>query len=200
MSTITANTTTDRRKAIRTATVAAALVGAVSSAAYISGVVFMHDLSSKEGATHPLVLTEGILAALSFVALALALPSLAEVSRLPRWALYVAAAGCVFVATIAWTEGLFMAHVHGLFTEAQSEAFPDTMSGYRVVFELPKMVFCGVGLMALAIVGWLRRTIARPACVVLVLAAIVSGLLAAYPPGAFLAAVGLAWAARTAKD
>jgi len=61
------------------------------------------------------------------------------------------------------------------------------------------MVLCGIGLLTLAIVGWRRRIVARPACVLLVLAAIVSALLGAYPPGALLAALALAWTARTAK-
>jgi glucan phosphoethanolaminetransferase (alkaline phosphatase superfamily) len=197
MSTITTSAI-DRPAAIRTAVVAAALVGAIGSAAFISSVIFMPDISNKDAATHPLVQTAEILIGLSFVVLALALPSLAEISKLPRWALYVAAGGCAFVATNAWTYGLFMAHVSRQFTDAQAEAFQNADSGYLTAYVLPKMILCGVGLPALAIVGWRRRAIARPACVLLVLAAIVSGLLAAYPPGAFLAAVAIAWMARTA--
>jgi glucan phosphoethanolaminetransferase (alkaline phosphatase superfamily) len=201
MSTISTHTTTvDRLTATRTAIVAAALVAAISMAAYISMVIFMPDISNKDAATHPLVQTSEILAGLSFVVLAVALPSLAEFSKLPRWALYVAAAGCACVATNAWTYGLFMGHVVGLFTDAQAEAFQNSSSGYLTAFLLPKMILCGVGFLALAIVGWRRRAMARPACVLLVLAAIVSGLLGAYPPGAFLAALAIAWTARTAKS
>jgi hypothetical protein len=200
MSTISTKHTVDRLTATRTAIVAAALVGAIGSAAYISSVIFMPDISNKDAATHPLVQTAEILIGLSFVVLALALPLLAEISKLPRWALYVAAAGCAFVATNAWTYGLFMGHVSRLFTDVQAEAFQDATSGYLTAYWLPKMVLCGVGLLALAIVGWRRRAIARPACVLLVLAAVVSGLLAVYPPGAFLAALALAWTARTAKS
>jgi glucan phosphoethanolaminetransferase (alkaline phosphatase superfamily) len=194
MSTLTKQTTID---STRTATVAAGLVGAISTAAYISSVIFMPDIDAREGATHPLVQVSGIITALSFVALALTLPSLGE--RLPRWALYVAGAGCAFVATSAWTFGPFMGHVSGLLTDAQGDQFQDATSGYLTAFWLPKVVFCGVGLFVLAIAGWRRRTIARPACVVLALAAIVSVLIAAYPPGAFLTALALAWTARTAS-
>lgn len=200
MSTATRSTAFDQRATIRTAAVAAALVGAISTAAYISSVIFLPDLDAREGATHPLVQTSGIITTLSFIVLAVTLPSLADISRLPRWALSVAGAGCAFVATCAWTFGPFMGHVSGVLTDAQGEAFQNATSGFLTVFWLPKMICCGIGLLALAIAGWRRRAISRPACVVLVLAAVVSGLLPAYPPGAFLTALALGWVARTAKD
>lgn len=199
MSIIGESSTIDRLAIARTTAVAAALVGAISNAAYISTFIFLHGISSKDADTHPFVLTCEILTGLSFVVLALSLPLLADSSRLPRWALYVTAGGCAFVATNAWTYGLFMADLSGRLTDTQAADYQYASSGYLIAFWLPKMALCGVGLLALAIVGWRRRIVARPACVLLVLAALASAWLAAYPPGALLAALALAWTARTAK-
>jgi hypothetical protein len=199
MSTISDSIVVDRFATARTTAVAAALVGAISNAGYISTFIFLNGISSKDADTHPFVLTCEILAGLSFVVLALTLPSLASRSRLPGWVLCLTAAGCAFVATNAWTYGLFMADLSGRLTDAEAAHFQDATSGYLIAFWLPKMVLCGIGLLALAIVGWRRRIVPRPACVLLVLAAIVSGWLVAYPPGALLAALALAWTARTVK-
>jgi len=53
-------TTTTSDPTTRTAVVAAALVGALASAGYVSGVLFSHGMSNSEGQRAPLTVTEAM--------------------------------------------------------------------------------------------------------------------------------------------
>lgn len=177
----------------RTAVVAGGLVGALGSAAYAASVVVAPDLTVREAATHPLVLTANVVVALAFVALAVTIRGLAELTGLPRWALAVTAAGCAFVGAVALTQATALPHMVGLISDAEAEL----SSGYLVLMWLPKIALCAVGLAGLAVAGWRRRSLSRGLCVLLAVAGLVS-VVPPYPPGALLTGLALAWLARSA--
>ena len=109
MSTLTTNQAATRQTApIRIAAIAAGLAGAVACAAYVSGVIFLPDLTHEAASHHPLVIISDVITAFAFVALAVTLPGLAALTRLPRWAMYVCAAGCAFIAGIAWMAATYV--------------------------------------------------------------------------------------------
>jgi glucan phosphoethanolaminetransferase (alkaline phosphatase superfamily) len=176
----------------RTTVTAAGLAGAVAFAGYM-GPFLLSEPSTQEYTRSPLVITSGVVATLAFVALAVTLPGLARAVRLPSWALYVTAAGCAFVAAMAWAWATMGTHVVDLLTEAQLE---ETSVWFEMIW-VPKVVLCGVGLIALAVTGWRRHAVSRGAAVLLGLAGLAS-LLPAHPPGAVLAGIALAWCARSA--
>ncbi|WP_433200277.1 hypothetical protein ACQP00_28470 [Dactylosporangium sp. CS-047395] len=125
------------------------------------------------------------------------LPRLAPATRLPGWALQIAAAGCAFIAAGAWTMTMYANHVLVLLTDEQVEQLVNRSGTYLDLFWLPKMVLCVAGFAALAIAGWRRRAISRGACALLGLAAVVS-LLPPHPPTGVLAGLALVWAVRSA--
>jgi hypothetical protein len=75
---------------------------------YIAGVIFAPDLSFRETAHHPVVIIPDVLTTLAFLTLAVALPGLAGRTRLPKWALYISAAGCAFMGAIAWVGATYV--------------------------------------------------------------------------------------------
>lgn len=181
----------------RTAVTAAALVGAVASAGYVSGVVFTSGMSDAEAQRAPLTVVESLLTGGAYVVLAISLLGLAAGSRLPRWPLALAATACAFVAIQAWTIGTVFAWLASELPEAQF----DSISQDTFLFSLfiyPMGLFCLVGYTALAIVGWRRGAFSRGASVVLILAGL-AALLGPFPPTGLLGAVGLAWLARSLK-
>jgi hypothetical protein len=173
---------------------AGGLIGAVGAAAAISGVVFMSDLSQREGARSPLSFTANVLVAVGFLIAALALASSSAYLGMPRWAVLLSAAGCVMVSAVAWGIATFGVETARLVTDKQWE-HPGVM---LVVAFVPKMILCAIGFGTFAVVGWRTRTLPRGACILLGFAALVSGLVAPHQPGALVAGLALAWAARSA--
>ena len=199
MSTLTASrATTDETTTTRTAIVAAGLIGALACAAYVSSVIFLPDVGARTAGTHPLVLTANLITALAFGGLAFALPRLAGLTRLPQWTLYTSAAACAFIAAPALTFATYGNHVKAVLTDAQAEQLTNNGSVYLDLLSYPKILLAVVGFVALAVIGWRRRTFSRGASVLLALAAIVS-LLPPPWPGGVLAGLALAWVARTAR-
>jgi hypothetical protein len=86
MSTLVTNQTATRQTVPIRAIMAAGLVGALACAAYVSGVIFVPNLGHRAAAHHPLVLIPDLITTFAFVSLAVTLPGLASVTRLPRWA------------------------------------------------------------------------------------------------------------------
>jgi hypothetical protein len=172
---------------------AGGLIGAVGAAAAISGVAFMSDLSQREGARSPLSFTANVLIAVGFLIAALALAGSSADLGMPRWAVLVSAAGCVMVSAVAWGMATFGVETAGLVTDKQWE-HPGVM---LVVAFVPKMILCALGFGAFAVVGWRNRTWSRGACVLLGVAAVVSGLIAPHQPGALVGGLALVWAARS---
>jgi hypothetical protein len=140
------------------------------------------------------VLTANVVAALAFVGLAVSVPRLTGSTRFPAWALQLTAAGCAFVAAVAWAQATTWPHMASLLSDAQMEAG----TGFLDLLWYPKMLLCSAGLAALAFVGW-RRAAAPKGVLVLLGVAAVASLMPPYPPGALLAGLALTWLARTAK-
>ncbi|MGN9909643.1 hypothetical protein ACTMTJ_19030 [Phytohabitans sp. LJ34] len=182
----------------RTAVIAAALVGAVASAGYVSGVVFSSGMSDAEAQRAPLTVVESLLTGGAYVVLAITLTGLAAGSRLPRWPLALSAAACAFVAIQAWTVGTVFAWLATELPEAQLDAVGQDTFLFGL-FIYPMGVLCLAGYTALAIVGWRRGAFSRGASVVLVLAGL-AALLGPFPPTGLLGAIGIAWLARTLKS
>jgi hypothetical protein len=197
MSTLVTNQTATRQTVPIRAIMAAGLVGALACAAYVSGVIFVPNLGHRAAAHHPLVLIPDLITTFAFVSLAVTLPGLASVTRLPRWALYTSAAGCAFIAGLAWMFATYVPHVMRLLTDTQANQAVDDNDVYYELLGYPKILFCMVGFIALAIVGWRRRAIPRGASVLLILAGLVSFLAPPWP-GGILAGLALAWVARSA--
>jgi hypothetical protein len=177
---------------------AAGLTGALACAAYVSGVIFVPDLTHQAASHHPLAIIPDVITGFAFVALAVTLPGLATLTRLPRWAMYLSAAGCAFIAAIAWMAAPYVPHVMRLITEAQGDQIVHDNDVYFEVFWYPKILLCMVGFIALGIIGWRRRAMPRGACVLLILAGLVSFLAPPWP-GGVLAGLALASVARSAR-
>ena len=198
MSAVTTSPPTTRSAGTRTALTAASLVGALASAGYIAGLFLLSGLSTAEAQSAPLTITECLLAGLAYVVVAVTLPGLAGATRLPRWALSVAAVGCAFIAIQAWSYGTFGAD---LANRLPSEQFEQLSKDVTFLFQLmfvPMGLICLVGFVALAVVGWRWRAMSRGACVLFVLAGLVS-LLGPFPPVGLLAGLAVAWTARSAQ-
>jgi hypothetical protein len=191
---MTVDTTQQLGGRTRLAIQAGGLTGAIGAAAAISGVVFLSDLSQREGARSPLSFTANVLIAVGFLITALALAGSSTDLGMPRWAVLLSAAGCAMVSAVAWGMATFGVETAGLVTDKQWE-HPGVM---LVVAFVPKMILCAAGFGAVAVVGWRTRTWSRGACILLGLAAVVSGLIAPHQPGALVSGLALVWAARSA--
>lgn len=178
----------------RTAVAAAAIVGALGSAAYIASFAVAADLTVREAARHPLVITANLLVAVAFMALAVTVRGLAGPTGLPRWALTVTAAGCAAVGAVAWAQATVMPYAAGLLSDAQVEQG----GAFLTLLWLPKMALCAVGLVGLAVAGRRLPSAPRGLSVLLAVAGVAS-LLPPYPPGALLTGLALAWIARTVR-
>lgn len=183
----------------RTAVTAAGLIGAIASAGYISGVIFMSDMTVTEAQGAPVTVVECLLAGLAYVVLAVSLPGLAGATRLPRWALSVAAAGCALIAIQAWSYGSVVADLAHRMSAADFEAVGADPSFLLQLLYVPMGVLCLVGFGALSVVGWRRRAMSRGACVLLALAGL-AALLGPFPPVGLLAGLALVWTARSARS
>jgi hypothetical protein len=173
----------------------AALVGVMASAAFIAGFLLLRDLSLREATTSPYQVTVNVLAALAFGGLAAATPGLARFIDVPRWTLYVSAAACAGISAMAWSLATVAPH----FTSYVSDQEYLEFSPWLLLLPAPKMIFGLVGFVAVGVTGWRRRAIPRGASILLVLAG-VGSLWWAYPPGALLGALALAWIARAAES
>ena len=124
------------------------------------------------------------------------LSGLAGVTRLPRWALSLAALGCAFIAVQAWSFGTYVAYI--------AETLPEDVFGgvdqnalLMQLFLLPSMLVSLVGFSSLAMVGWRRKAMSRGASVLLILAGLVV-LLGPFPTVGLLGGLALAGVARSA--
>lgn len=172
----------------------AALVGVLASAAFIAGFALLSELSFREATRSPYQVAVNVLATLAFGGLAAAIPSLARVIDVPRWTLYVSAAGCAGISAMAWSLATVAPH----FTSYVSDEEFLEFSPWLILFPAPKMILGLVGFVAVGVIGWRRRAIPRGAATLLVLAGVAS-LWWAYPPGALLGALAFAWIAKTAE-
>ncbi|MCW6004276.1 hypothetical protein K1W54_06730 [Micromonospora sp. CPCC 205371] len=194
----TAPATLDRAgSGVRTAVTAAALIGALSSAGYISGLFLLSAMTDAEAQRAPITIVECLLAGLAYAAVAVTLPGLAAVTRLPRWALSIAAAGCAFIAVQAWGFGTLIANLATVLP-ADTYANAGKNTFLMQLFLLPSMLIGLAGFVSLAVVGWRRKAIPRGASALLILAGL-AALLGPFPPAGLLGGLGLAWTARSAK-
>lgn len=182
----------------RTAVTAAGVVAALACAGYISGFVFMSDLSTAEAVRAPVTVAECLLAGTAYLVIAITLGGLAQVTALPRWTLTLAAAGCGLIAIQAWMYGTIAADLARLLPEQQFEQMPDQAVLMQLLY-LPMGVVCLVGFAALAVVGWRRRALPKGVCALLVVAGLAS-LLGPFPPVGLLGGLALCWLARAAKS
>jgi hypothetical protein len=182
---------------VRTVVTTAALIGALSSAGYVAGLFLLAGMSSAEAQRAPVTIVECLLAGLAYVTVAVTLPGLARVTRLPQWTLSLAAAGCAFLAVQAWTYGTLTAHLANVLPADTFEKAGEGTFLMELVI-LPSMLICLAGYVSLAVVGWRRNAIPRGASVLLVVAGL-AALLGPFPPVGLLGGLGLAWIARSAK-
>jgi hypothetical protein len=189
----TGNTTSGTR----TAVTAAGLVGALGSAGYIAGLFLLSGFTGPQAQTAPITVTECLLTGLAYIAVAVMLPGLATVTRLPRWALSIAAAGYAFIALQAWVYGTVIPELASRVPAEQWEQIGQHPHFFLQLFELSTGLVCVVTFIALAVVGWRRRAMSRGACVLFVLAGLAS-LLGPFPPVGLLAGLALAWTVRSA--
>lgn len=195
MSSLTATPPTiGRVSGTRGLVTAAAVAGAIGCAGYISTIFLLSDLAVRDAARSPLTITSNLVVAIAFAVLAATLPGLVAAARLPRWAGLFAAIGCAFVAANAWGTATLAVHAAGLLSDAQVEQ----NSGWFTLFQAGQTLPSAIGFIALGIVGWRRHAMSRGAGILLLVAGVIS-LLPAYPPGAVLAGLALAWTARTAR-
>jgi hypothetical protein len=180
----------------RTAVAAAGVAGAVASAGVLAGWFLLSDQSQAQVARSPLTVVEYLIAAAAYVALAICLPSL-PACRLPRWMLYAGALACASIAIQAWAFGTIIAH---LADQVPSQQFDDLgrPAFLLLLVRLPLQISGLVAFVALAVVGWRRRAMARGACVLFAVAGL-AALIGDFPPAGLLAGLALAWTARTTK-
>ena len=170
------------------AVAAAALAGALSSAAFVAGFVFFPSQSFRAGMLTPYSIVNNVVTTLAFASLALTVPTLRRVLDVPRWALYLSSAAFAAVAAMSWSLATLAPHMATLVSDSEYDEF----TTYLILFPLPKMILGLVGFTALGVSGWRRRTIPRGAAALLILAGVAS-LWWAYPPGALLGALAFAW-------
>ncbi len=173
---------------------AAALAGALSSAAFVAGFVFFPSQSFREGVLTPYSIVNNVVTTFAFACLAMAVPTLRRVLDVPRWALYLSSAAFAAVAAMSWSLATLAPHMATLVSDSEYDEF----TTYLILFPLPKMILGLVGFTALGVSGWRRRAIPRGAAALLILAGVAS-LWWAYPPGALLAALAFAWIVKTVE-
>jgi hypothetical protein len=199
MTTLTAATQTSVSSATgpRTAITGAGLAAAVACAANIAGWFLLADLSHAQLDRAPVTIVEALIAGLAFLGLAVSLPGLASSTRLPRWALTLAAVACGFIAIPAWAFGSIVAHLATQLPEAQFDAVGEPTL-LLMLLNLPAMALGLIAFVALAIVGWRNRAMSRGACILLFIAGLVA-LIPDFPPVGLLAGLAFAWTARSSR-
>jgi len=171
---------------------AAALAGALSSAAFVAGFVFFPSHSFREGVLTPYSIVNNVVTTLAFACLAMAVPTLRRALDVPPWVLYLSSAAFAAVAAMSWSLATLAPHMATLVSDSEYDEF----TTYLILFPLPKMILGLVGFTALGVSGWRRRAIPRGAAALLILAGVAS-LWWAYPPGALLGALAFAWIVKT---
>lgn len=199
MTTVTAATQTPASPATgpRTAITVAGLAAAVACAANIAGWFLLADLSHARIDRAPAAIVESLIPGLAYIVLAVSLPSLADRTRLPRWALTLAAAACGFIAIPAWAFGSIIAHLATRLPEAQFDAVGEP-TVLLMLLNLPAMVLGLIAFVTLAIVGWRNRAMSRGACVLMFIAGLVA-LIPDFPPVGLLAGLAFAWTAHSSR-
>lgn len=172
----------------------AATVGVIGCAGYISTIVLLADLTTREAVRSPLSIVSNLLVAGGFAVLAAALPLFGLRAGLPRWASVLAGVGCAAVAATSWGTGTLAVFAAGLLSDEQMEVG----GAWLLVFQAPQSLPCAVAFTALGAAVLRYRIAARGAGVLLVVAGVIS-IVPAYPPGAFLASLGLLWLASSLK-
>ena len=167
---------------------AAALAGALSSAAFVAGFVLIPSQSFREGVLTPYSIVNNVVTTLAFASLAMAVPTLRRMLDVPRWALYLSSAAFAAVAAMSWSLATLAPHMARFVSDSEYDEF----TTYLILFPLPKMILGLVGFTALGVTGWRRRAIPRGAAALLILAGVASPWWA-YPPGALLGALAFAW-------
>jgi hypothetical protein len=182
----------------RTAVTAAALAGALASAAGIANWFLLANLSHAQIDRAPLTIVEDLITAVAYIVLAVSLPALAGGSRLPHWALCIAGAACASIAIAAWTFGSVIANLANTLSDAQFDAL-GRPSLLLQLFYAPTAITGLIGFIAVAVaVTGCHRAMSRGACVLLVLAGL-AALLPDFPPVGLLAGVALAGTVRSAQ-
>ena len=171
---------------------AAALAGALSSAAFVASFVFFPSQTLREGMLTPYSIVNNVVTTLAFASLATAVPTLRRVLDVPRWALYLSSAAFAAVAAMSWSLATLAPDMAKFVTNIEFDQF----TAYLILFPLPTTILGLVGFTALGVAGWRRRAIPRGAAALLILAGIAS-LWRAYLPGPLFGALAFAWIVMT---
>jgi len=123
----------------------AALVGLLSSTAFIVGIVFLGDQSARESTLSPYSLAVNVLTTLAFAGLAFTIPSLSRVVDAPRWVIHTCAAACAAVAAMSWSLVTIAPHLAKQVSDDEFMEF--TM--YLSLFPAPKMLLILAGVLSL---------------------------------------------------
>jgi hypothetical protein len=181
----------------RTTIAAAALAGVVASAGALAGWFLLADPGKASAARAPITVIECLLAGLAFVILAVSLPSLAQVTRLPQWALSFAGIACAFIAIESWAFGTAIAHLANEVSSAQFDELGKT-AFLSLLLRLPMQVLGPIAFITLAVVGWRRQAMPRGASILLAIGGL-TAVIGDFPPVGLLAGLGFAWMARSAE-
>jgi len=177
-----------------TTVAAAGLAAAVACAGIVAGWFLFADTSQATAALEPVNVAGSLIAGAAFAVLAVALPGLAPLPRVP---LTLAALACAFIAIPAWTFGTVVPHLAAHTSPAQFDELGHV--GFRLLLlNLPMIALSLAGFISLAVVGWRRHAMSRGASVLLVVAALTT-LLGDFAPAGIVTGVALAWTARSAR-
>jgi hypothetical protein len=184
-----------RNAPIVTTLTAAGLAGAVASAATIAGYAIDSDLSQADSARAPVTIVRCLITGVAFAVIAVALPGLLAVTRLPRRSLAFA---CTFTAIPAWAFGTILPRVAANVSAAKFDdlGHADLL---LALLSAPTQALTLVGFIALAVPGWRRPAFSRGAAVVFMLAAVAGAITGERPIVGVLAGAATAGAARTTK-
>lgn len=162
-------------------------LGAVLATVGSLGFISLNSLPPREAYAHPVSIVTCALAAIGCLVLSLALVRWR--TTLPAWAVLAAAAGLIFASASAYAQGTFTVAAA---TKTDNALFDQLFFGSPWVLGgmVPKSLLCLAGFLAMAIVGWRRRSIPRLAAVLLGVAAILS-IWPPYPPGVIVASVAI---------
>jgi hypothetical protein len=183
----------EARPHVRSRSLSAALaLGAVLATLGSLGFISLNSLPPREAYAHPVSVVTCAMATIGCLILSFAL--LRWRSTLPGWAVVASAAGLFFAAASAYAQGTFTVAAA---TKTDNELFDELFFGSPWVLGgmLPKSLLCLAGFLALAIVGWRRRSIPRAAAALLGFAGILS-IWPPYPPGVIAAAIAIVLIAR----
>jgi hypothetical protein len=188
----TATATGSRTISARQALSIGSILSIVGAAGYVATPIVNSDATAREAFASPINIAGSLIATvgLLFILYAFARDAVPG----PSWAVVVSATGIFFAAAMTWFFATGMVAVTGFTTD---NLFDDiSSSGWNLIMALPKMLFCLIGFLGLAIAGWKQGTLPRAACVFLALAAVAS-IIPPFPPGVILASIALLLIARS---